>query len=59
MAVYSDVLPTTDLKYEDIRDTLNANGGSVNNDVSTAFKTSSGINVWSKHKPVPLNTNFC
>lgn len=25
MAVYSDVLPTTDLKYEDIRDTLNAN----------------------------------
>lgn len=59
MAVYSDVLPTTDLKYEDIRDTLNANGGSVNNDVSTAFKTSSGINVWSKHKPVPLNKDFC
>lgn len=30
MAVYN-ILPSTNLKTEDIRDTLNANGGSVSN----------------------------
>ena len=44
MAVYS-ILPTTNLKAEDIRDTLNANGGSVNNELTTFFNTS--INIWS------------
>lgn len=58
MAVY-DVLPTTNLKYDDIRDTLNAGDGSVNNDVSSAFKESANINRWSKHKPVRLAVNFC
>lgn len=58
MAVY-DVLPTTNLKYDDIRDTLNAGDGSVNNDVSSAFKESANINMWSKHKPVRLAVNFC
>lgn len=47
-----DILPERDLHYSDIRDTLNANGGSVNNDVSTAFKTSANINKWSKKKPI-------
>ena len=36
MAVYN-ILPTTNLKWDDIRDTLNAGGGSVTNVVSTAF----------------------
>lgn len=59
MAVYNDTLPTSNLKYDDIRDTLNSSGGSVTNVVSTAFKATSGINVWSKHKPVILSVNFC
>lgn len=47
-----EILPTTNLKYDDIRDTLNSAGGSVNNDVASAFKESANINMWSKHKPV-------
>ena len=35
-----DILPTTNLKYDDIRDTLNSAGGSVDNDVASAFKES-------------------
>lgn len=57
MAVY-DILPNTNLRYDDIRDTLNANGGSVTNEFSTAFKNGN-INKWSKHKPVRLNRDFC
>ena len=61
MAVYA-YLPTTNLKWDDIRDTLNANGGTVTNDVSTAFQTTANINKWSKHKPVKslilFPTNF-
>lgn len=59
MAVYNDTLPTSNLKYDDIRDTLNSSGGSVTNVASTAFKATSGINVWSKHKPVILSVDFC
>ena len=58
MAAY-DILPTENLKWDDIRDTLNASGGTVSNVAETAFKTTSGINVWSKHKPVVLTVNFC
>lgn len=54
-----DILPTTNLKYEDIRDTLNADGGFVNNDVASAFKGTANINKWSRHKPVRLAVNFC
>jgi len=54
-----DILPQTDLHYSDIRDTLNAGGGSVNNDVASAFKASANINMWSKHKPVKLQVLFC
>lgn len=46
------ILPTTNLTWDDIRDTLNANGGNVNNTVSTAFKSTANINIWSKYKPV-------
>ena len=58
MAVY-DILPTENLKWDDIRDTLNAGGGVVDNNAINAFKETSGINVWSKHKPVVLAVNFC
>lgn len=50
MAVLS-VLPATNLAYSDIRDTLNANGGSVNNDVKTAFAANANINMFAKYKP--------
>lgn len=54
-----DVLPTTNLTYDDIRDTLNSAGGFVNNDVASAFKGTANINKWSRHKPVRLAVNFC
>lgn len=44
-------LATTNLSYDDIRDTLNANGGSVTNNFETAFAEDAAINVWSKYKP--------
>ena len=54
-----DILPEKDLHYSDIRDTLAANGGFVNNDVASAFKETANINKWSRHKPVRLAVNFC
>ena len=51
MAVYN-ILPTTNLKWDDIRDTLNAGG------VSTAFSASAKINRWSKYKPVVIDNPF-
>lgn len=58
MAVY-DIIPTNNVKFDDIRDTLNSKGGSVTNDTRTAFKTNSGIDKWSKKKPVRLQVDFC
>ena len=54
MAVLT-VIPTTDVKLNDVRDTLNANGGSVNNEESSFFKEAANINKWSKWKPIPCN----
>lgn len=45
-------LPYTDLKAEDIRDTLNANGGNVGNDLRSFFTEAANINKWAKYKPV-------
>lgn len=47
-----DILPSENLEYSDIRDTLVAGGGSVNNDVASAFQEAANINKWSKHKPI-------
>ena len=58
MAVHS-IIPNTNVSFNDIRDTLNANGGSVTNDFVTAFQERAKINVWSKHKPVRNNIDFC
>lgn len=54
-----NILPTSQLTGDDIRDTLNANGGSVTNDCLTFFKAVANINPWSRHKPVPLQTDQC
>jgi len=51
MAVKSPI-PNTNVAYTDIRDTLNAGGGSVTDVVATAFKTTAKINKWSFHKPI-------
>lgn len=53
MAVY-EILPATNLKWDDIRDTLNANGGNVNNMAITAFQSGANIQRWAKYKPVVL-----
>lgn len=51
MAVYMQ-LPRKNINVEDIRDTLNAYGGNVNNNVETFFSEGAKINMWSKRKPV-------
>lgn len=50
MAVYK-ILPQVNLKAEDVRDTLNSHGGSVNNDLLTFFTAAAKINPMSKNKP--------
>lgn len=45
--------------FNDTRDTLNAGGGSVNNNLGTAFLAGAKINPWSKHKPVILPVSHC
>lgn len=57
MAVYSRI-PTSNVQLADIRDSLNADGSSCSNDVTTFF-TNSVINWESKRKPVKLGVDFC
>lgn len=57
MAVY-DIIPSENVNYNDVRDTLASSGGSVNNNMSSLFQPSSGINHYSKHKPVRQAINF-
>ena len=44
MAVY-DIIPDADFDGHDVRDTLNANGGTVNNDMLTCFDTAANIDM--------------
>lgn len=53
-----EVLPKTNLLIADVRDTLNANGGNVNNDVTTFFTSAANIWMWSRFKPVRYNSDF-
>lgn len=57
MAV-KDILPTTNLTWDDIRDTLNSASGAVTNEVSTAFMVGNNINYYSKYKPMSYPVNF-
>lgn len=50
MAIY-DIIPN-EVEFDDVRDTLNFSGGSVNNDYDSAFAEAANINKWSKKKPV-------
>ena len=50
MAEY-DILPNKNLKVSDIRDTLNTNGGTTDNEFSSLFRENAKINKWSKRKP--------
>lgn len=54
MAVHT-IIPTSNVLMSDIRDTLNANGGSVNNNLTSFFASSANINKWSRKKPVNYN----
>lgn len=56
MAVY-DVLPTTNLRDTDIRDTLNANGGSVDDGISY-FLAEANLNKWARYKPESYKKDF-
>lgn len=53
-----DIIPSENVKYDDIRDTLNANGGAVTNDIRTAFLDTAKINIWSFYKPHHAIINF-
>ena len=52
------VLPTINLKYDYIRDTLNMDGGSVDNNFESAFQEAANINPWSKYKPFNCNRAY-
>ena len=56
MAVY-EILPNKNLKVSDIRDTLNTNGGTTDNEFSSLFKAANH-NMWSRFKPVPHSAFF-
>lgn len=57
MAVYN-ILPSTNLRQEDIRDTLNAGGGNVGDNALDYFTERAKINMWSKNKPFRCNKDF-
>lgn len=47
------IIPTTDVNLAtEVRDVLNAAGGSVTNDTTTFFSSEAKLNMWSKYKPV-------
>lgn len=57
MAVY-DILPDTNLTGADVRDTLNANGGSVGDNFTSFFTSGANISMWAKFKPNVSPTLF-
>lgn len=50
MAVY-DIIPIREVRKIDVRDTLNANGGVVDNVLSSMYRAAANIDKWSKKKP--------
>lgn len=52
-------IPKTNIKWNEVRDTLNEYGGSVTNSVATAFSASANIHWPARWKPVSFNINFC
>lgn len=56
MAVLSKI-PRTNVKMEDIRDTLNAHGGTVSN-ILGSFFSEENFNIWAKQKPISYPSEF-
>ena len=54
-----DIIPINNVSMSDIRDTLNANKGSVGNNLVSFFSTASNVNPHSKRKPVIKAVDFC
>lgn len=53
------IIPDTDVNLAtEVRDVLNANGGSVSNDITTFFKPNANTNIYAKFKPVPYPADF-
>lgn len=52
-------IPYTNIEASDVRDTLNANGGSVTNDVTTFFSSDANIDRFARYKPVVYSKPFC
>lgn len=52
-------IPNTNINLAtNIRDVLNADGGSVNNDLTSFFKPAAKVKMWNKFKPVKYADNF-
>ena len=51
-------IPKENVTFDDIRDTLNNNGGSVSNEMSSFFSTAAKINASARYKPVRLAGDF-
>lgn len=57
MAVLTQI-PTSNVHFTDIRDTLNANGSSCTNEVISFFDSRAVINIWSFRKPYSTNKDM-
>lgn len=53
-----NIIPQTNIKAEDIRDTLAAHGGTVTNNIASFFKSAAKINKWSFYKPYSYAKDF-
>lgn len=61
MAVIGSITGSADVSINlatQVRDVLNAAGGSVGNDITSFFKSAAKLNMWSKYKPVVSTTLF-
>lgn len=56
LKMVQEIIPSTNIKLADIRDTLAANGGNVTNILGSFFADAAKINRWAKYKPVPINS---
>lgn len=53
-----NIIPQTNVRAEDIRDTLASHGGTVGNDIASFFKEAAKINKWSFYKPYSYPKDF-
>ena len=53
-----NIIPQTNVRADDIRDTLASHGGTVTNDIASFFKESAKLNKWSFYKPYSYPKDF-